>query len=71
MQSEDVVRMANQIADFYGPYPHDEAVKGIAEHINKSWDPRMRRELLDLLAAGGHKSLKPLIIEAAPGFSQR
>ncbi len=38
---EKLVYMANQIGDFFKSYPHDQAVKGIKEHIEKFWDPRM------------------------------
>ena len=64
METQDMVRMANQIAGFFKGYPHDEAVKEAATHLNNFWDPRMRRQLFAHLAAGG-EGLDPLIIEAA------
>lgn len=64
MDDSDIVRMANQIAEFHKPYPHDEAVKGIAEHISMFWEPRMRKALTRILDAGG-ESLDKLAIEAA------
>jgi len=45
MQSDDLVRMANQIAQFFTPYPADEAVAGVEEHLEKFWTPAMRKEL--------------------------
>lgn len=51
MEDEDVVRMANQIAAFFSPYPREEAIKGVAEHIVTFWDPRMRRKLSGMLSA--------------------
>ena len=33
MQADDLVRMANQIAQFFTPYPTDEAVAGVEEHL--------------------------------------
>ena len=30
-------------ATFFKSYPEKEALEGIAEHINKFWEPRMRR----------------------------
>jgi formate dehydrogenase subunit delta len=53
MNTTDLVRMANQIADFFRAYPEPEAVAGISRHILDIWDPRMRRALADHLAAGG------------------
>jgi formate dehydrogenase subunit delta len=53
MDTSELVRMANQIADFYRPYPHDEAVAGIAEHIRSFWEPRMRHGLSEMIKSGG------------------
>jgi formate dehydrogenase subunit delta len=64
MSSEKLVYMANQIAAFFESQPEDEAVAGVANHINKFWDPRMRGQLLDLMASG-ITGLKPQVLEAA------
>lgn len=45
MKPDDLVRMANQIAQFFAPYPPPEAVAGVAEHLEKFWTPAMRKEL--------------------------
>jgi formate dehydrogenase subunit delta len=63
MSPEKMVRMANQIVTFFETKPHDEGLAGYADHINKFWEPRMRRQLLDHLATGG-AGLKPLAVEA-------
>lgn len=61
-----LVYMANQIATFFGhAMPHDQAVAGTADHLNKFWEPRMRRQLLELVEAGA-TGLSPLVIECAP-----
>ena len=65
MSAEKLVHMANQIASFMDSKPHAEGVAGLASHINDYWEPRMRRQLFDLLDAGG-EGLRPLVIEAAP-----
>lgn len=64
MNSEKLVHMANQIAQFFASYPHDEAVAGIADHIEKFWERRLREQLRAHVAAGG-AGLRPLVIEAA------
>ena len=46
MQHDDLVRMVNQICDFFDAYPEDEAVAGVKEHLQKFWDPSMRAQLL-------------------------
>ena len=64
MENRDMLRMANQIADFFKGYPREDAVKEAATHLNNYWDPRMRKHFFDYLAKGG-EGLDPLIIEAA------
>lgn len=61
---EKIVRMANQIATFFASKPHAMGVEGTAEHINKFWDPRMRRTFFELIDAGGERFL-PMAREAA------
>ena len=48
-----LVYMANQIGKFFQSQGHDKAVPGVADHIRKFWDPRMRRQIYAYLAAGG------------------
>ena len=64
MDTQKMVHMANQIADFFKSYPHDDALRDAAAHLNSYWDPRMRKQLFAHLAKGG-AGLDPLIIEAA------
>jgi formate dehydrogenase subunit delta len=65
MSAKTLIYMANQIATFFMSKPHDEAIEGFADHINKFWDPRMRGQLLAIIAEGG-EGFKPLVLEAAP-----
>jgi formate dehydrogenase subunit delta len=64
MQNSDMVRMANQMADFFRSYSETEAVEGIADHINKFWEPRMRRDFFVLVDSGG-TGLSDLVKKAA------
>lgn len=59
-----MVHMANQIAQFFRSYPHEEAVAGVANHITKFWERRMRQQLHEYLAQGGG-GLDELVREAA------
>ncbi len=46
--------MANDIGHFFAAEPkRADAVAGIAGHIQRFWDPRMRRQIAAHLAAGG------------------
>ena len=75
MRAENLIRMANQIAQFFAPYPEPEAVAGIRDHLARFWDPAMRRELLAMATehqrrdAGEHPldagtPLGPLVLQA-------
>lgn len=65
MSHDKLIYMANQIATFFESKPHDEGVKGVADHINAFWEPRMRKQLFVLLDSGG-AGFKSLLVEAAP-----
>lgn len=61
--TDDLVRMVNQIADFFQSYPEDEAVEDIAGHVKDFWTPVMRRNMAAHVASGG-AGLKPLAARA-------
>ncbi len=65
MSADKLVYMANQIAKFMESKPHDEGVTLLASHVNDFWEPRMRRQLFEVVDAGG-AGLRPLVLEAAP-----
>jgi formate dehydrogenase subunit delta len=58
-----LIHDANEIAKYFAAYPHEEALAGIADHIKKFWDPRMRKELQAMLAAS-EPALHALVREA-------
>jgi formate dehydrogenase subunit delta len=64
MSADRIARMANDIAKFMESKPHDEGLEGLSSHINDFWDPRMRKQLFDLIDAGG-EGLRPLVLDAA------
>jgi len=65
MHIDTLVRMANQIGAFFEAMPdHQEAVEGIAQHLKKFWEPRMRRELLSQLDTQGCQALHAMVREA-------
>ncbi|MDZ7926755.1 MAG: formate dehydrogenase subunit delta [Agrobacterium sp.] len=61
---EKLVRMANQIATFFLSQPEDIRVEGVATHINKFWEPRMRRRFFEMVDASAGEFL-PLVLAAA------
>ncbi|EHS52080.1 NAD-dependent formate dehydrogenase delta subunit [Rhizobium sp. PDO1-076] len=61
---EKLVRMANQIATFFLSQPLEVRVDGVALHINKFWEKRMRRRFFEMIDAHQDGFL-PLVVEAA------
>jgi formate dehydrogenase subunit delta len=60
---DKLVYMANQIGNFFVSQGPDKAAAGIAEHIAKFWDPRMRAAIVAHLEEGG-AGLDPSVREA-------
>ena len=72
MHLENLVSMANQIGQFFSAYPdRQEAIDGIATHIHKFWEPRMRMRLIEAVAAGHAQDLMPLVLALFPNFKQK
>jgi formate dehydrogenase subunit delta len=76
MSPEKLVYMANQIATFFKGQAREKAAAATLNHIERYWEPRMRRDFLAHLEAGG-EGLSPIAREAAdmlaaksPGFNQ-
>jgi formate dehydrogenase subunit delta len=64
MNVQHLVKMANQIGAFFESQPNrNEAVAGVADHLKRFWDPRMRRAVVAHLETGG-EGLKDIVIEA-------
>lgn len=59
---EKLVKMANQIGDFFGAQKIG-AATGMAEHLRKFWAPHMRDSIIEHVQHGG-AGLDPIAIEA-------
>lgn len=65
MHIENLIKMANQIGDFFDAMPdREEALADIASHIKKFWEPRMRRAILAHIDSTGGEGLEPIVLEA-------
>ena len=65
MDIKHLVKVANQIGDFFAAYPNrDEVVQSIAVHLKNSWDPRMRRQIIEYVESSGGPDLKPPVRQA-------
>lgn len=48
MKTEKLIKMANDISDFFDAESNKElAAEGVKKHILRSWDPRMRNEIIN------------------------
>lgn len=64
MNTDKLAVMANRIGDFFAAFPdHDEAVRGVADHIRHFWTPAMRAEFLQALDRDG-AAVSDLVREA-------
>jgi formate dehydrogenase subunit delta len=63
MNPDRLVYMANQIGKFFAHQGEEKAVAGVADHLVKFWDPRMRAAIAAHVAAGGG-GLDPFVLKA-------
>jgi formate dehydrogenase subunit delta len=50
MDEQNLIDMANRIGEFFDSMPdRDAALDGVADHIRRFWEPRMRRRLMEAL----------------------
>ncbi|MFO7325296.1 MAG: formate dehydrogenase subunit delta [Pseudomonadota bacterium] len=64
MNIQHLVRMANDIANFFmGELGDAEAPNGIAQHLQRYWDPRMRAAIIEHVKQGG-ADLRPAVVAA-------
>jgi formate dehydrogenase subunit delta len=71
MNPDTLIKMANQIGAFFEAMPdREQAVKDIASHLRRTWDPRMRTQLLATLGGAGEAKLKPLVRDAVIALRQ-
>jgi len=62
----NLIRMANQIGTFFESMPdREEALQGIATHLKKFWDPRMRQAFLAQVDDANSPEISPIVLAAA------
>ena len=65
MDTENLVRMANQIGSFFEAMPdRDEALEGVSNHIRKFWALRMRKQLAEYRERDDGTGLMPIVVDA-------
>ncbi len=53
MDVQRLVAMVNDVAAFFDAESGSAAADGVRLHLRKFWEPRMRREIIEHLRAGG------------------
>ena len=67
MSSDNLVKMANQIAHYFDSEPNRAlAVQGVLQHLQSFWTPAMRRQLAEWIEANAGEGLDPKVLEAMP-----
>jgi len=70
MNTENLVRMSNQIGAFFESMPdREEALADIANHLKRFWAPQMRHQLLDWAARGEGAGLDEIVKEALSKYA--
>ena len=65
MSSDNLVKMANQIAHYFDSEPdRDKAVQGVRQHLQSFWTPAMRRQLGEWIEVHAGEGLDPKVREA-------
>ncbi|MDA0237920.1 MAG: formate dehydrogenase subunit delta [Proteobacteria bacterium] len=65
MNVSHLVKMVNDISNFFvSEEDKNEAITGVAGHMTRFWDPRMRREIIEYLVNDGGEGLSDLSREA-------
>ena len=65
MNIDYLIKMANQIGDFFSSQPDPaEAGLGFAKHLHNAWDPRMRAALLAHVDGKGGDGLSAFVLQA-------
>jgi formate dehydrogenase subunit delta len=70
MKIERLIKMANDIGDFFNAESNKEiAAEGVKKHILRSWDPRMRSEIVAYCQKDG-SALSDLVRTAVSRLEQ-
>ena len=65
MDLDNLIVMANKIGQFFVALPdRDEALAGIAEHVKKFWEPRMRTQILAAVGTEAGADLSEIVAAA-------
>ncbi|KAF1038534.1 MAG: hypothetical protein GAK35_03781 [Herbaspirillum frisingense] len=65
MNTEHLIKMANQIGSFFSTMPdREQAVTDLASHLKRFWEPRMRKAFLAHIEQTQGEGVDPIVLEA-------
>jgi len=65
MKTSHLIQMANSIGDFFAAMPDaEEARRDLALHIQRYWEPRMRRSLFEHIDRTRGDGLSVIVLQA-------
>lgn len=71
MDVDNLIRMANQIGEFFESMPdRTQAMEDIATHIKRFWEPRMRRAILESIDQKNANDLSEIVRDAIASHRQ-
>jgi formate dehydrogenase subunit delta len=63
MKIEALIKMANQIADFFQGEAGPDAPAAVANHLRRYWEPRMRKDMLTHYELNGGEGLEEVALK--------
>ena len=70
MDNSNLIKMANNIGAFFKSEPDREVgIQGVEQHIRNSWEPRMRKQIIEYVQQGGDE-LMDIVAEAIRHLAQ-
>jgi formate dehydrogenase subunit delta len=65
MNNDNLIRMVNRIGAFFAAMPdREEAMRDLAQHVRRFWEPRMRKQLFEHLDTRQGEGVDALVIAA-------
>ena len=62
---DNLIRMVNRIGAFFAAMPdREEAMRDLAQHVRRFWEPRMRQQLFEHLDARQGEGVDELVVHA-------
>jgi len=65
MNNDNLIRMVNRIGSFFSAMPdREEAMRDLAQHVRRFWEPRMRTQLFAHIDAHQAEGIDALVVDA-------